>query len=431
MLRAALVLLACLAWPAHAAAGLYYSGETFAELPSRWRGFLLDQRSLRQAAVKPAPGAPAGLLRSRYEQEAARLVKQAKRSADDSADLGALYVRLGETARALEVLRPAQRANPTHFRLAANLGTAWQQHGDLAQAAAALEQAVRLAPGKLVRAEKLHLALVRRRMREKPGTQALDDLFGVRFVGPSGRYEPGKLAPAQRKALPSAALALAQQLALWLPGDARLLWQLAELAGADGDVATAAAILDGCVTEFGLRDADLREHRKLMRAAADRLARASKKEHEGHSPLFKPRSSRPLVSKTVLAALPPINPKGLNALAWEVIAETTVDRQARPTFARYLQELEGKQVVLRGYMQPLGEDTDLGAFLLIESPVGCWYCEMPDITQIVLVELPEGKEGRFTRDRLRITGKLALNRTDPENFLYTLRDATVAEEKEE
>jgi len=31
-------------------AGLYYSGETQAELPSQWRGFLLDQRTLRQIA---------------------------------------------------------------------------------------------------------------------------------------------------------------------------------------------------------------------------------------------------------------------------------------------------------------------------------------------------------------------------------------------
>ncbi len=82
-------------------------------------------------------------------------------------------------------------------------------------------------------------------------------------------------------------------------------------------------------------------------------------------------------------------------------------------------------------MQPLGEDTDLGAFLVIENPVGCWFCEMPDLSNIVLVELPEGKAGRFTRDRVRITGKLALNSTDPENFLYIIRDAKMVEEKGE
>src|SRR5262249_50881231 len=158
-----------------------------------------------------------------------RLAATRKLTADEAADLGALYVRLGEPARAIDVLRPAVRAHPLHYRLAANLGTAWQAHGDLAQAAACLEQAVRLAPGKLQKVEALHLKLVRLRARERPGAQGLDDLFGVRFVGPSGKYEPGKLAPAQRKALPAGAVALAQQLALWLPADGRLLWLLGEL----------------------------------------------------------------------------------------------------------------------------------------------------------------------------------------------------------
>src|SRR5262249_15279939 len=161
----------------------------------------------------------------------------------------------------LAVLRPAQRANPVHFRLAANLGTAWQASGDLTQAALALAVAVRLAPGKHLAAEQLHLKLVRLRAREKAGTQSLDDLFGVRYVGPSGKYERGTLAAEGSKKLPSTALAATQQLALWLPADGRLLWQLAELAGAHGDVAVSAAILDGCVTEFSLRHDELSAHR--------------------------------------------------------------------------------------------------------------------------------------------------------------------------
>src|SRR4051794_26375355 len=142
-----LLLFCWLLVPAPAWAGLHYSAETYAELPSRWRGFLLDQRSLRQIAVKPTPAQPAGPLRLRYEQEAARLAKLAAQrtlTADEAADLGALHLRLGDTSKAVEVLRAAQRLHPVHFRLAANLGTAWHLQGDLAQAAAALEQAVRL-----------------------------------------------------------------------------------------------------------------------------------------------------------------------------------------------------------------------------------------------------------------------------------------------
>src|SRR5271166_5008636 len=127
-----------------ARAGLYYSGETQNELPSQWRGYLLDQRTLRNIAIKPAQGTPAGTARARYEEAAARLEKTSrtrKLSADEQADLGALHVRLGEAARAVDVLRAAQRDHPNHFRIAANLGTAWQLQGDLEQAAAALQQA--------------------------------------------------------------------------------------------------------------------------------------------------------------------------------------------------------------------------------------------------------------------------------------------------
>jgi hypothetical protein len=339
---------------------------------------------------------------------------------------------LGDPARAVEVLRAAQRENPKHFQLLANLGTAWQMQGELTQSAACLEQAVRLAPAKQRPAEQLHLKLVRLRTREPRDAQGLDDLFGIQFVGPSGAFEAGRLAEAQRKRLPADAVALVQQLALWLPADGRLLWQLAELAGANGDVATAAAIMDGCVTEFGLRSGDLHRHRRAYRVAADDRAKKegdARTMHEGHPGLFKPRSSRPLARKLDQTPLPPIDPKGVNALPWPVVAETTLDRLYHPTFPRYLKGLDGKKVELSGYMQPLGDDADSSAFLLIEYPVGCWYCEQPEMTGIVLVELPEGKTHRYTRDPVRVRGKLTLNARDPENFLYTIRDAEVSQEE--
>lgn len=411
-------------------AGLYYSGEPIAELPSQWRGFLLDHRALRMLAARPTGAGPVLPARARYEDQAAKLAATAKvrkLTADEAADLGALYVRLGEVGKALEVLRPAQREHSAHFHLASNLGMAWQAQGDLAQAAAYLQQAVRLAPGKWLAAEELHLKLVRLRARERPGSQALDDLFGVQFIGPSGKFEAGKLTEAQRKRLACDTVALAQQLALWLPADVRLLWQLAELAGAHGDVATAAAILDGCVGELGLRDPDAIAHRRAFRGAADARAAAgtdaARIAHEGHAGLIKTRSTRPLAHKIDSTPLPPVDPRGVNALPWSVITETSVDRQYRPTFAAYLKELDGKQVQLSGFMQPLGEDQEATSFLLIEYPVGCWYCEAPELTGIMLVELPAGKTRGLTRGQVRVTGRLTLNATDPENFLYVIRDA--------
>jgi hypothetical protein len=297
----------------------------------------------------------------------------------------------------------------------------------------ALESAVRLAPGKLQKAEETHLKLVRLRAREAPGSTALDDLFGVRYVGPSGKFEAGVLAAEQRKKLPSEAVAIVQHLALWLPADARLLWQIAEVANAFGDVRTAAAVLDGCVTEFGLRHPDLKERRQLARAAADELGKAApavgaKAMHEeAHAGGFKPKSLRPLAGKLDAVPLPPIVADGVNVLPWSVLNETTVDRQFNVNFARYARELNGKTVSLTGYMQPLGDGLDTAAFMLIEYPVGCWYCETPEVTGIVLVELPAGRLKRVTRGPVTVEGKLSLNSNDPENFLYTVNKAKVTD----
>ena len=397
-------------------------------MPTQWRGFLLDQRALRNIAVKPKVESEAGPLRMRYRQEAEKLQARAdkgKLSPDEIADLGALYVRLGETAQAVELLRPAQRAHPNHFAIAANLGAAWQLHGDLRQAEAALEESVRLVPGKFLPLEEAHLKLVRLRQRTKPGE--LDDLFGIRFVNDKDAYEPGKLAARQAKKLPSKAVAITQQLALWLPADGPLLWQLAELANAHGDIRNGAAMMEGCVVTFAMQNATLRKHRLILRDAVENLPKPKVgAEHgEQHMGSLQFRSRRPLISKVEIAGLPAIDAKGINPIPWELFGETVLEKPFRPNFPKYLRELDGKQVSMTGFMYPLREETEMTAFLFIEAPVGCWYCEMPESTGIIYVELPMGQTTRYQRGVVRLVGRLRLNTSDPEDFLYTVKDAKV------
>src|SRR5438132_14297926 len=100
--RWGLPLLAVLFLPTvRARAGLDYSGEEIALLPSQWRGFLIDQRLLRTLGFKAASGGPSNPLRQRYEKAVAELEKVSrarKLSADELADLGAVHVRLGNLA---------------------------------------------------------------------------------------------------------------------------------------------------------------------------------------------------------------------------------------------------------------------------------------------------------------------------------------------
>ena len=78
-------------------------------------------------------------------------------------------------------------------------------------------------------------------------------------------------------------------------------------------------------------------------------------------------------------------------------------------------------------MQPLGSELECAAFMVVENPIGCWFCEMPTMSGIVLVELGEGNTLRYSRKPMRITGRLALNATNPERFLFVIEDATATE----
>jgi hypothetical protein len=398
-----------------APAGLYCPGESFRELPADWRGFLPDHRALRVVAVPQR----AGPLRDAHADAALKLEATARSrtlTADEAADLGALYVRLGKPQQALGVLRAAARQHPEHFRIAAHLGTAWQLAGDLEQAAAALAEAVHLAPEKCEEAETYHLKLVRLRLKEgKADVSAPDDLFGVRFAG-----KPG--AAAEGKALPPNAVAIVQQLALWLPADGRLLWLLGELANARGDVRTAANILDGCVTEFGMASAELRAHRQRYRAAADALEKTGHRRDAGIA--FK--SSRALVRTVDPSRLPAIKPDGVNPLPWAAVADTELDRRGKPEFLKYVEKLDGRRVTLTGFMTPAGNATaELTGFLLTENAVGCWFCESPGPTQVLAVELADGLTAGLTRTAVKVTGTLRLNHDNPERFPFAVVEARV------
>ena len=411
-------------------AGLYYSGEQQAELPSAWRGFLLDHRALRTIGVAPA-NVPPTLLREQYQEAAAKLIKiaqQRKLTADEAADLGALHVRLGEPVKAVEVLRAAQRQYPEQFRIVANLGTAWQMQGDLEEAGRAFREAVRLASSKEKPFEEYHLKLVLGRAKEGKNPATYDDLFAVKYLGESGKPEGGKIAVDQKKMLPDNAAAIVQQLALWLPADGRLLWQLGEIANAHGDVRTAASILDGCVMEFALASPDLRQRRGIYREAADAIAKLPDSEHEKFRGDLKTKSPRPLLRKLDTSFLPAIRPDGVNTLPWLVLAETTIGRRFKPTFAKYLEDLDGKRVAMTGYMYPIAADmTDLSGFMLVEYPIGCWFCETPEPAGIVFVVLPNGKTTPLKKRLVKVEGIIKLNRTDPEQYLHTIRNATVGE----
>jgi hypothetical protein len=94
----------------------------------------------------------------------------------------------------------------------------------------------------------------------------------VHFVGEDGAYMAGAIADRERKKLPKDAIAIVQQLLLWHPKDARLYWLLGELYNAEGDVETAAKLLDACTFNMGYSNPMVIEHRRALQSAADAMA---------------------------------------------------------------------------------------------------------------------------------------------------------------
>lgn len=205
---------------------------------------------------------------------------------DEIADLGGYLIYLKQTSpkqppfeEAVSVMEPAMRANPRHFALAANLGTAYQLTGRLDAAERCLQTAVDLAPAPLREMEQLQLRLVQRRLRENltRGNQPdLDMLFGkaaapFRFADVHGNWNFGNLSASELDKLPNKSSAEAtrqiQQLLIWLPDDGRLHWQLAEWTMVMKQPKLALELFRDAVDTFRLSHPNLKQRRALVQEA--------------------------------------------------------------------------------------------------------------------------------------------------------------------
>jgi hypothetical protein len=231
-------------------------------------------------------------------------------AAEDIAGLTADLIRLSKLDEARNLLQPLTRDRQRGGFLAyTHLAMAYSASGHWSEARNQQEMAVRYSEfpksfGKLTKPQLTWLNRVERdfyfpflarrseetqRGRPSERREDVDSLFplgasskksvsAIRFVDEDGQYRAGKLAPTEREKLPGDAVAIVQQLLLWHPLDARLLWLLAELYNADGDIETAVNILDDITFNMGYSNPTVIEHRRILKAAAESAAIAKAEE---------------------------------------------------------------------------------------------------------------------------------------------------------
>ena len=211
-----------------------------------------------------------------------------------AAGLAADLLRVGRADEALNLLAPRARDRTPDFRVLANLAHVYAARGEWDDAVAMHANALDLAdfPADLAGATPAQAGWLRKlergpyrdwlrahraaaAARTPPAAEDVFPLFGARFVGDSGAYEPGKLAAAERAKLPPDAVAVVQQLLLWSPADTPLFWLLAEVLAADGRVREAAVLFDqGAEVRQYSNRAVFMAHRAAVRAAVAALPAA-------------------------------------------------------------------------------------------------------------------------------------------------------------
>ena len=234
-----------------------------------------------------------GLLKQRLDAWKPEARKTVAEQVAHAVDL----IRIGRPSEAVNLLEPRTRDRVPDYLAIVTLAHAHAVAGDWGEASRAhgfalfdAEPPTQL-PGVLpeltkryVELEKKHYARwlqLRKEQaasREKPADQGVIGLFAdaaghpVTWFNAAGVYEPGNLAPAERAKLPADAIAIVQQLLLWAPGDAELLWLLAEVYAATGQLREAEQVFDQCTwgRSFTNRNA-LMDHRKAVQEAVSRL----------------------------------------------------------------------------------------------------------------------------------------------------------------
>jgi len=317
-------LIILLATPAPAAAGLYS--------PDEGSYFNIDEHGYAQALAYPDFRVALSRLSElnvptsgAHREVAARIEKRLARGAqtlpvEELAGLTYDLMRLGRTDEALNILQSVGRdRSRTGFLVLAHLAEAHRARSEWDDAYEHQYSAVRdyqfpklfpqLSEAQLdwyhrVESEYYLPLLFHRkesaRQKRLAVQDSLDPLFpppkhgevrqaegnAIQYVAEGGKYEAGMIAAAEKTKLPPDAIAIVQQLILWDPSDNRLLWQLAELYNAEGNVAAAKDLFDMCADARKYSHPQLMEHRRIVlealeaRAEADRQAAEEVKSRE-------------------------------------------------------------------------------------------------------------------------------------------------------
>lgn len=97
-----------------------------------------------------------------------------------------------------------------------------------------------------------------------------------------------------------------------------------------------------------------------------------------------------------------------------------------PVFSNEIHKLEGKEVVIQGYIIPVEGYKSHKEFIFSAYPYNmCFFCggAGPETVMEIVAKKPVS----YTADPIKLKGKLELNATDINRLMYALKDAELLE----
>ena len=122
-------------------------------------------------------------------------------------------------------------------------------------------------------------------------------------------------------------------------------------------------------------------------------------------------------------------------LSWDILNDVTFEEQYLeesdtywliPSFGDFIKLYEKQEVTIDGYLIVI--DIDENFFVLSKYPYSaCFFCGAAGPDSIVELQLDQKLRGVQTDQKVRVRGRLSLNKSDINHFNYILTQASVIE----
>ncbi len=117
--------------------------------------------------------------------------------------------------------------------------------------------------------------------------------------------------------------------------------------------------------------------------------------------------------------------------SWEVLANVSweIDYENglyEASFDESIEDLDQKDVTIRGYLYPLGFGSFSSEFLLTPYPInGCFYC-VPGSSE-TMVYIPEIDLREIPYEEVNLKGKFQLVRDSPYGLIYEMKEVSIVD----